>query len=329
MTKAQQPQYEFKAPWALVQQQVAEVLQENRLGVAFAEQLVQIIDEQLVRPGENQAFACLPLLACQAAGGNPERAVPVMMAWQLLRLAAKLFDDVEDGEVGDRAAETTNIGTGLVFLAQLILERPGTLSSERASQLRYAMAGAALSACAGQHGELAPPTQTVSYDPTLWQEIAAAKSAEPFAWAAWAGALVAGSREPTLICYRKYGYHLGMLLQVADDFRGTWGPQGATDLKHGCINLALAYAFFVANAEERVSLEQLLAQAVRGDSASEARVRDVLTGLGAQKYLLVVARGEYQEAMAAIESAQCPSPIDQHLAALLTRAMPAIKDNGE
>ncbi len=326
---AEKPRYELKAHWALVQRLVDQVFSGSMLGTAFAEQLIQVIGEQVVVPEANQAFACLPLLTCEAAGGDPEQAVPVMRVWQLLRLAAKCFDDVEDGEAIYRAAETINIGTALVFLAQLILERAPTLLSECASQLRYTLACTALSACTGQQAEFVGRKRTVPYDPKSWQEIAAAKSAEPFAWAAWAGALVAGSSQPTLACYRKYGYHLGMLLQIADDFRGIWGSKEASDLQLGCINLPLCYAFYVASAEERVFLEQFLAQVARGDSASEARVRDVLISLGAQKYLLVVARAQYQEAVAAIESARCLSPFDQHLIALLAKAMPALQDDRE
>jgi hypothetical protein len=314
-----------------VRQLIRAVLNEGTLGSAYGQQLLETHSQWLAHGADDPAISALPGLVCQANGGDPHQAEPVTTAWQLLRLAAKLFDDVEDGEIGCSSAEVVNLATGLLFLAQLALaelSRRG-VPSDQVDHLCQTLNRAGLRACAGQHADLARQVEKVSIDPDTWLEIALAKSGEPFAWAAWAGALVAGAGEQTLTDYREYGRHLGVLLQVADDF-GVWHPKGVGDLAAGrrctqrrCtqrLNLAVCYARSVMETEERSRLETLLAQAARGDSAAEAQARQWLIDLGAQSYLLVVARVQYQQAMMALQNANCSSP---QLAAVLDHLLPA------
>ncbi len=315
-----------------VSQLVQTVLNESTLGAAYAQQLSETHNRWSAHDADDPAISVLPSLVCQVSGGDPHQAEPVTTAWQLLRLAAKLFDDVEDGETGCSSAEVISLATGLLFLAQLALAelfRPG-VPSEQVGHLCQALNRAGLRACAGQHTDLAHQVGMVNPDPDTWLEIALAKSGEPFAWAAWAGALVAGAGEQTLTCYREYGRHLGVLLQVADDFSSIWHPKVASDLAVGrrCIqrrrtqrlNLAVCYARSVVETEGRSRLETLLAQAARGDSVAEAQARQWLVDLGAQGYLLVVARIQHQQAMTVLQNANCYSP---QLAALLDDLLPA------
>lgn len=113
---------------------------------------------------------------------------------------------------------------------------------DRIERLAQALNRAWLWACAGQHADLACQAGLMRLDLDTWREIALAKSGEPCAWAAWAGALVAGAGEQTLTGYRKFGRHLGVLLQVTDDLHGVWHPKGVSDLTAGRLNLAVCYA---------------------------------------------------------------------------------------
>jgi len=64
----------------------------------------------------------LPLLTCRAAGGDPRQALPVAAAWRSLHIAAKLLDDVEDGDVARISAAPTdpprviNLATGFITM---------------------------------------------------------------------------------------------------------------------------------------------------------------------------------------------------------------------
>jgi len=311
-----------------VSQLIQAVLNERTLGAAYGQQLVKIVDRSAEQDASDSAIGALPSLVCEVSGGNPGRAGPVTITWQLLRLAAKLFDDVEDGEVSYPSAEVINLATGLIFLAELSLAEllQHNVPPDRVERLAQALNRAWLWACAGQQADLACQAGMMNLDPDTWLEIALAKSGEPCAWAAWAGALVADAGEQTLTCYREYGRHLGVLLQVADDWNGIWHPRGASDLAAGrrCTqrpNLAVCYALSVTKAEERSRLEALLAQAAQGDSTAEAHARQLLTDLGAQGYLLVVAQVQHQQAIAALRDANCLSP---RLTAVLDQVLPAL-----
>ncbi len=325
------PQAESRPPTEheqsqLLVQLLGEALADNTIGQAFAQELSQVIDRSSGHDPSMVALGELPLLTCKASGGNLHDAVPVVVAWRLLRLGAKLLDDVEDGDAGSQPAIVINLATGLEFLAQLALahlETP-TLGASQCLRLRAALGRAGLQACAGQHTELNNWSLGARPDPETWLQVATAKSGEPFAWGAWAGALVAGGNAAVLASARQYGYHLGVLLQVADDFLGTFRPSGRSDLAARRMTLPLCYAFAVADAESRARLATLLKGASKGDDTDEAAAQQLLIDLGAQGYLLVVARLHYSQAAKAIGS----SPPHRPLVALLDRVMP-IKSRGE
>jgi geranylgeranyl pyrophosphate synthase len=283
---------------------------------AFGQRLGQILDRSI-----ETRLDLLPLLACQALGGQPRHVIPLLTAWQLLRMSAKLLDDVADGESQFPPAEAIDLATGLLFLAPLALEELSKrgVPASRIAHLREGLHAAGLRACAGQYGELVSVDEL---DPDGWLEVAGAKSGAPFAWACWAGALVADGDDRTLACFHEFGLHLGILLQVADDFNGIWGSAVANDLGNTRPNLATCYARLVTVGKAHCDLETLLQKAARGDDEAHARVRHRLVELGAQAYLLVVGRHQHQQALAALqESGYLCAP----LVALLDRVWPALK----
>ena len=291
---------------------------------AFGQRLWQILDRAV-----ETRLDLLPLLACQALGGQPRQAIPLLAAWRLLRLSAKLLDDLADGESASPPGEAISIATGLLFLAHQALEvlsKRGVPAS-RIARLRQGLHAAGLRACAGQFGELVSVDEL---DPESWLEIANAKSGDPFAWACWAGALVAGGDDRTLTCFHEFGLHLGILLQVADDFNGIWVSAGPNDLgnaRQSCWptgsapNLATCYARLVTAGEARRRLENLLQNAARGDNEAQAHLKSWLVELGAQVYLLVVGRQQRRQALAALQESGHLTP---HLVALLDQVWPAL-----
>ena len=309
------------------------MLGKSALGEAYYRRLSQAVDH-LDRGHANGLadIAMLPALTCQASGGELEVAMPVAEAWQLVRLAAKLLDDVEDGESESAPAEAINLATGLLFAAPLVLRGVLTrgISGDRVLCLEEALLHAELCACAGQHTDLASgQSDSNTVDPDTWREIAQDKSGSLLGWAAWAGALVAGADECALSGYQAYGCHLGVLLQVVDDFKGVWSPGDICDLAAGRPNLPVCYALHVAGDKDRVHLEALLGKAVRGDRRAEAQAQQLLIDLGAQGYTLVVARVQYQLAMTALQRAGCITPADANLVAVLDSTMPALDFLGE
>jgi geranylgeranyl diphosphate synthase type I len=309
-------------------QLIRQVLGEDGIERAYRQQLLTILNQGAESDGGVPSVSTLPRLACEASGGDPSLATPVAAAWQLVRLAAKLFDDVEDGQMNGDPAGSINLATGLLFVASLALgELPAQgVSLERVHALNQALNHAMLRACAGQHTDLAAArTWAAGMDPDAWLETARAKSGELLAWAAWAGALVAGADRPTLACCREYGCHLGVLLQVADDFHDVWYSTGGSDLATGQPTLPVCYALSIVQGVERARLVALLDRAAQGDEAAEAQAREWLTDLGAQAYLLVVAQAQYRQALAALQRAGLSLPAGRQLIALLEGVLPALR----
>jgi hypothetical protein len=308
----------------IVSRVIQDALGEDDPGTAYGQQLWEVLDRW---DTGDQTIGILPRLTCEANGGDLHLAAPVTVAWRLARLAAKLFDDVEDGEASGQPAEVINTAIGLLFVAHLALDGPVLrgVNSGLVRRLAQAFDRATLRACAGQHADLAASRcRTTNVSPEAWLEIVGAKSGELLAWAAWAGALVAGADEHTLACYHEYGYHLGVLLQVADDFDGVWHPEDASDLATGQLTLPVCYGLAVAKAEERDCLKALLKQTAQGDEAAGVRARQLLTDLGAQAYLLVVGRVHHRQTVEALRGADSASPAGQRLVALPDRILPAL-----
>jgi len=135
-------------------------------------------------------FLRLPLLTCEATGGDPAYAIPVAAAWHLLHCAAALLDDVEDQalEVPLDPARVVNWATALTFAAQLLLRRPARwgLPAALALALSEAFNSASLRVCAAQDADLAAgPEGDLSLD-DYWR-IAGAKGASPWPWPAAPG----------------------------------------------------------------------------------------------------------------------------------------------
>jgi hypothetical protein len=75
-------------------------------------------------------------------------------------------------------------------------------------------------------------------------------------------------------------------------------------------------------------LEIALRQAAQGDSASKVLAQKLMMELGAQSYVLVVARVQYRHALAALKHARCDSVAREPLVDLLNQILPAISRIG-
>lgn len=280
-----------------------------------------LVRRERVRQRAAPAVARLPLLTCALVGGSPAAARPAALAWNLLQLAAQILDRLEDGaplhelHLDLRPAEALNAATALLFLAFQALDSSPDSTAEPLSQVRRRLSDAALGACLGQHLDL---TTTANSHVTLddYWEIIGDKSGRPFAWAAEAGARLGGAPDPQIAACHDFGYNLGVLVQLADDWADLWPRDGQSDLARGRRTLPALYARLVAPTDEGQQLARWLAEAPHCQAA-EARARQAIIRLGAPHYLVVEA-GRYRcRALAALST--CPAgPQRDDLAALLS-----------
>lgn len=308
---------------------VKKVLEQSVPGVVYRHRLLQALEGWLETDTGVPTIGLLPILTCEVNGGQLNRAVPVTVAWQLVRRAIKLLDDVEDGDVSDQQSLVVNMATGLLCAAHLALDvlSEQNTAGRRILRLRNTLDRAIVRACAGQDKDLdTGNSKLATVDPDTWLEIAGAKSGELLAWCAWSGALVAGTGEAILPFYRDYGYHLGILMQVADDFRDVWVCGQSADLSAKRPTLPVCYAFSVTDGEKRKRLETQLLQAPH-DEAARVHVQEELIDLGAQAYMLVVGRMHYDLALMALRRAEVKQG-SYRLVDLVRSVMPALEHIG-
>lgn len=226
----------------------------------------------------------LPLLTCQAAGHDPHAALPIAAAWRAAMIAAKLLDDVEDGDVAhlsaDRQspAQVINSATGLIAVANLALER---LPSAIRATVQHDFQQTILRTAGGQHADLC---QHHLLDLEAYLEVLGAKSGACFAFAAGAGVRCATADRALIDRYTQFGYNVGLMAQVANDLAGLRLQGNRGDLANGQRSLAVRYGLAVASPAERTRLHHLLDQAAH-DAVAERQARHLLVALGAELYL--------------------------------------------
>jgi geranylgeranyl pyrophosphate synthase len=281
--------------------------------------IVDIWESAFPLDGESRTPSLLlPVLCCQAAGGDEHQATALAAVWFLLYLAAKALDDVEDEDAlqgpwhGIGIPEAINTATGLIFTSQLALAHLPRMGASRGLALFLIedFNRTILRMCAGQHADL---TGASGLSLERYLSIAGAKSGEFFSLACRAGALL-GTDE--VAPYSEFGYNLGVLIQICDDFEGLWNPRGRSDLTAGKRTLPVIYALTVAPPSVREGLEQLLVKATSEPKAEE-EAREVITELGAPLYLLVETQIRRQRAEVALRSTGRPSSAHRQLMALL------------
>ncbi len=96
---------------------IASIIQQIIPESDFRRQMQSVANHYLDRTQDELLFGFLPTIICSVISDESEKAIPITAAWQLIQLAAKLFDDIEDGDTTKRIANTANLATGLLFTA--------------------------------------------------------------------------------------------------------------------------------------------------------------------------------------------------------------------
>lgn len=266
----------------------------------------------------------LPLLTCEATGGDPAHAVPVAGAWHLLHSAAHLLDDVADeARLSLQPNQAVNGAVALIVLAQVSLTtlRQSQVEPERVVALVAAFNTATARMALGQAADLAWDEQTATLE-DYWR-VAEAKSGEFFGLACRAGAMLGMQPQTEVDIYATFGYHLGVLVQLGDDLRALWTPRGRGDLTTARRTLPVVYALTVASPEARARLHTLLRRAP-DDPAALHELQAALADLGALHYLTLQAGKQHHLAREALLSAARPAVAQHELLKLLDAAFPAV-----
>jgi geranylgeranyl pyrophosphate synthase len=279
--------------------------------------------KEVVEPllGADGILHRLPLVVCQSLQGTPATVASLQAAWSCIYRAAKIFDDLEDGESRLPLAEGINQGLGVLWTAHALLGDDGTgWTPEVRLAVLNRLHPALLRATAGQQLDIeqahpVPPICT----PDEWMVIAEAKSGELLGWATWSSAWVVTENKAVADAFAQFGINLGILLQVVDDFEGVWGTVGK-DLIQPTLTLPLCYAMMVADSPTQLELTRLITQARQGNGDAASVLRTRLEAIGTREFLWTVAHHYAQQAEAAVSGLEWVDT--SHLRQLLTTIFP-------
>jgi geranylgeranyl diphosphate synthase type I len=276
----------------------------------------------------------LCLLACEAAGGDVDQALPAAAGIEILHNFSLLHDDIEDNSDTRRGRPTVwklwgrpqaiNAGDGMFALAHLALARlpQRGVPAERALALLHVFDRTCLALTHGQHLDIRFEDRldvTVDEYVTMIKN----KTAALIATSAYMGAYLAGVAEKTAAYYRDFGYHLGLAFQIQDDILGIWGDADLTgkstssDIETRKKSLPVVYGL-----ERSPALRQVYADnEFRPDQV--AWVQETLSELGARQMAEALAAEHNQNAVEALErsgaAGEAAQALREFAALLLTR----------
>lgn len=310
-----------------VYNQIQTVLADIRSSADLKQKLHTIIEEDWLKRKRRWPYTLLPLLTCASVGGEWGWATSIAAAWNLLHLAARILDDLADeGKVLGFTiplpmGEAMNMAITLLGLAQRLLDRLPEQGIPLAvtQRIRSELSEVLIDACSGQHQDLVEMSQ-VNFDLDSYWQVIENKTGTPFGWACWAGAIVGdGTPEQVAGCHA-YGFNLGVLIQLFDDWAGLGVYRGTSDLALNKKTLPVLYALSVLPARQREYLEVLLAEAGKYP-ARVGEVRAEIVRLGGLQYTLIEAEIRRQRAWKALASLPL-EPVRAQLLSLLDRSFP-------
>lgn len=239
----------------------------------------------------------IPILACVAAGGSGANALPVSASWLLYVLAARIFDDYQDGEGQNRpwngdVQDPLALGLFSLGAAQSALSRLEA-DVETVRQIGGAFGNVLAMAARAQDKRIAVGSLSVEQYFTNM----AAKTGIVFATAAWSGARVSTliPSNSVLDALYDYGLNVGMTIQITDDCRDL----AAGDLERNNFTLPVIYGLAQQDHRCQPRLAQLLTQT--GGSERTEAILEILEEMGAVNWSRHVASVYRTRALAALE----------------------------
>ncbi|MBI2845408.1 MAG: polyprenyl synthetase family protein [Chloroflexi bacterium] len=275
-----------------------------------------------LRPG-------LCLLACEAAGGDVNLAVPAAAAVELVHNFSLVHDDIEDRSPLRRSREAIwklwgdalaiNAGDALFTLAHLALQR---LSQRGGSPSKVAESlavfdGACLTLTEGQYLDLKYQKNT-GVTTEMYLDMASKKTASLLAASAQLGAMLAAAEPRVVETFRLFGSALGMGFQIRDDILGIWGDPGKTgkgvgeDIFARKKSLPVVYALQEEKKQNKNDLSKMYAQPELGQEDVRA-ITSLLENYGAAEYADRLAQRFVDQALQALASLGLQNPAEEKL----------------
>jgi len=256
----------------------------------------------------------IPTLCCEAAGGNPDQAHIVSVAWGLLYTAAHLMDIVEDQDempgwmLQLGSGPIVNIATGLYASSALAIGKKNGVAPELVTKLYQSFNRTILQMCSGQHLDLTGSLPSLE---VCWH-VVEAKSGALFELACASGASLA-TDDPQLISkFGEFGKQLGIVLQICDDVSEIWGGRVKELIKLNFYSIPIAYTMNVLPNAERQEFREYVEHSNK-DTHSAKMVRGMIEQAGAVLYVKMKFQYHCQQAIKALRATDTGSLIYENL----------------
>lgn len=254
------------------------------------------------------------MLACAAAGGDWQQAVPAAAAIEILHNFSLVHDDIEDDSPTRRSRDTVwkiwgvpqaiNAGDAMFAISHLAMNRliERDVSAKIVVQSLRRFDETCVRLTQGQHADMSFETRDdVTTDEYI--EMITGKTAVLVSLSMELGALIAGADADTVQKYAQFGLDLGLAFQVIDDILGIWGDEekigksASTDITTKKKTLPVLYGL-----EQSNELQDLYATAEPDEAFVEQAVK-LLGANGADTYAKEKATTYSHSALQNIEGA--------------------------
>ena len=228
------------------------------------------------------------MLACAAAGGDWQQAIPAAAAIEILHNFSLVHDDIEDDSATRRSRDTVwkiwgvpqaiNAGDAMFAVAHLAMNRliDRGVSADIVVQALRRFDETCVRLTQGQNADMDFETRdVVTTDEYI--DMITGKTAVLVSLSMELGALIAGASPATVQNYAQFGLDLGLAFQVIDDILGIWGDEAkigksaSTDITTKKKTLPVLYGL-----EQSPELQTLYATA----EPNEAFIEQVVALLG-------------------------------------------------
>jgi geranylgeranyl pyrophosphate synthase len=246
----------------------------------------------------------LPVLACEAVGGQDVLAIPAAAAIGCMQMSIILVDDILDD---DPRGEYRRIGAGAASNLAIALQAIGMEAVCKSKTGDYAKLDAILSlsrmmliTALGQHMD----AKNLQDEDAYW-ELVRTKSSPFFGAALHVGALMGGA-DPEIAAYiKKYGHLYGEMIQIHDDMKDTMETPANPDWIQGRAPLPILFAQVVDH-PDRERFLKLRGSIPDPDALAEAQT--ILIRCGAVSYCIDQLLRRVQAAREILESISLASP---------------------
>ncbi len=246
----------------------------------------------------------LPLLACQAVGGDVSQAIPGGAAIACLEISIILVDDMLDedprGEHLRRGSgPTANLALAFQSAAFRVVEQAVVDADQRVT-ITASLAWLALATAFAQHWDV----QNLRGEENYWK-VVRAKSTPLHSTAIYIGALLGNASAQVVAGLRDFGVLFGEIIQIRDDLFDAFQTPANPDWRQGRNSLPLLYAR-TADHPDRARFMDLLPQ-INDPQALQA-AQQILIHCGAVSYCTYHLVKRHREARQLLEGLPLADP---------------------